>query len=145
MGEIPAGIPQIPGEGATEGFTRNYVTILKGYFCKYICQQSWDNFYEETVLLNVELRKYARAVYNEQTEEEFHNALYDNDADYTRLAKYVLQGLVNQGLLTEEKHEVRDSTYWKTAKLNALCSQIVDVILPGIDSLVEEYDKQHPS
>jgi len=57
----------------------------------------------------------------------------------------VLQCLVNKGLLTEEKHEGRDSTYWKTAKLYAICPQIVDVVLPEIDSLVEEYDRQHPS
>lgn len=57
----------------------------------------------------------------------------------------MLQCLVNKGLLTEEKHEGRDSTYWKTAKLYAICPQIVDVVLPEIDSLVEEYDRQHPS
>jgi hypothetical protein len=35
--------------------------------------------------------------------------------------------------------------YWKSPKLHPLCPQIVQVILPGIDSLVEEYDRQHPS
>ena len=78
---ILAGIPQIPGEGAPEGFTRNYVNVFKGYFCKFACQKNWDNFHEEEVLLNKELRDNARAVFNEQTEQEFHNALYDKDAD----------------------------------------------------------------
>gem|GEM_PF-1802393 len=32
--------------------------------------------------------------------------------------------------------------YWKSPKPHAFCPQIVQVILPGIDSLVEEYDRQ---
>ena len=83
---IPAGIAKPTGEDAPEGFTKNYVTVFKGYFC----QRSWDNFYEEEVLLNEELRTNARAIFNERTEEEFHNERYDNNADYARLAKYVL-------------------------------------------------------
>jgi len=35
--------------------------------------------------------------------------------------------------------------YWKSPKPHAFCPQIVQVILPGIDSLVEEYDREHPS
>jgi hypothetical protein len=62
-----------------------------------------------------------------------------------RYLTYVLNSLVNQGLLTEEKHEGRDSEYWKTTKLYALCPQIVSVELPTIDSLVEEYDILHPT
>jgi hypothetical protein len=108
-----------------------------------MCQKGWDNFYFEKVLLNEELRNNARAVFNEQTEEEFHNALYDNDDDYARLANHVLDCLVNQGLLTEEKHEGLDSTYWKTAKLHALCPEIVRYHLPGIQDMVEQYDRQH--
>lgn len=99
---IPAGIPKPTEEDAPEGFTKNCVTVFKGYFCKYVCQKSWDNFYEEEVLLNEELRTNARAIFNERTEEEFHNARYDNNADYARLAKYVLDCLVRQGLLTRE-------------------------------------------
>jgi hypothetical protein len=49
MTEIPAGSPHVPGEDAPEGFTKNYVTVFKGYFCKYVCKQAWDNFYEEEV------------------------------------------------------------------------------------------------
>lgn len=141
--EIPAGIPQIPGQGAPEGFTKNYVTVFKGYFCKYMCQESRDNFYSEKVLLNQELRNNAKAIFNKKTEEEFHNALYDNDNDYARLVEYELECLVNQGLLTEEKHEGRDSTFWKTPKLYALCPEIVRYDLPGIQDMVEEYDRQH--
>jgi hypothetical protein len=144
MTDIPAGIPQIPGQGAPEGFTRNYVTAFKGYFCKYACNQSQDNFHYSEILLNKELRENAKAIYNEQTEEEFHNALYDNDADYARLVKYVLASLIKQGMLTEEKRGGLDY-YWKTPKLFALCPQIVQVILPVIDPLLEEYDRQHPS
>jgi hypothetical protein len=94
--------------------------------------------------LNKELIENAKAIYNEQTEEEFHNALYDNDAGYARLVKYVLDSLIKQGMLTEGERGGLDY-YWKSPKLHALCSQIVQVILPGIDSLVEEYDRQHPS
>jgi hypothetical protein len=47
-------------------------------------------------------------------------------------------------MFTEEKRGGLEY-YYKTAKLYALCPQIVDVILPGIDSLVEQYDRQHPS
>jgi hypothetical protein len=144
MSEIPAGIPQIPGEDAPEGFTKNYVTVFKGYFCRYACQKSWDNFHYAEILFNQELRDNARAIYNEQTEEEFHNALYDDDADYARLVRYVLDCLVRQGMFTEEKRGGLEY-YYKTVKLYALCPQIVDVILPGIDSLVEQYDRQHPS
>lgn len=144
MSEIPAGIPQIPGEGAPEGFTRNYVNVFKGYFCKYACLKSWDNFHYAEILLNKELRDNAKAIYNDQTEEEFHNALYDNDEDYARLVKYVLNSLINQGMFTEEERGGLDY-YWKTTKLHNLCPQIVQVHLPSIDFLVEEYDKQHPS
>jgi hypothetical protein len=105
-------------------------------------QSNWDDFHEENVLLNEELRDNARAVFNEETEQEFHNALYDNDADYSRLVRFVLAQLIAQGLIREEKHEGRDSTYWKTSKLNALCPKILKYQLPIIDPLVEEYDKQ---
>lgn len=144
MGEIPAGIPQIPGEDAPEGFVKNHVTIFKGYFCKDACQQSKDNFHYAEILLNKELRENAKAVFNKETEDEFHNALYDNDNDYGRLVKYVLDCLIKQGMLTEEKRGGLDY-YWKTPKLYALCPQIVQVILPVIDPLAEEYDRQYPS
>jgi hypothetical protein len=145
MTEIPAGKPQIPGEDAPEGFTRNYVTVVKGHSCKWICKQRWDSVTEYEVLVNEELRTNARAIYNEETEEEFHRALYDNDADYARLIKYVLQCLVNQGLLKVEKHEGQDPLYRKTAKLYALCPEIVKYDLPVTKDMVEEYDRQHPS
>lgn len=139
---IPAGITKPTGEDAPEGFTKNYVTVFKGYFCKYVCQKSWDNFYEEEVLLNEELRTNARAIFNEQTEEEFHNARYDNNTDYARLARYVLDCLVREGLLTKEKQQRRDSTYLRTPKLNEICPQIVKFALPVIQPMVEEYDQR---
>ena len=93
--QVPPGIPQPTGEDAPEGFTKNYITIFKGYFCKSVCQKEWDNFYEEDVLMNEELRNNARAVINEQSEGEFHNALYDSNAGYALLVRYVLDSLVN--------------------------------------------------
>jgi hypothetical protein len=60
---------------------------------KYACQKSRDNFHYAEILLNKELRDNARAIFNDQTEEEFHNALYDNYADYAPLVKYVLDWL----------------------------------------------------
>ena len=65
--EIPAGAPKPTGEDAPEGFTKNYVTIFKGYFCKFACEKEWDDFYEVDVLLNQELRNNARAIFNEKT------------------------------------------------------------------------------
>jgi hypothetical protein len=50
-----------------EGFTKNYVAVFKGYFCKYVCQKEWDNFYED-ILLNEELRNNARSAINELNE-----------------------------------------------------------------------------
>jgi hypothetical protein len=55
--QIPSGIPKPVGEDAPEGFTKNEVTIFKGYFCRYICQKDWDNFYEEQVFMNEELKQ----------------------------------------------------------------------------------------
>ena len=140
---IPAGTPNPTREDAPEGFTVNYITIFKWYFCKYACEKAWDDFYEENVLMNEELRNNARAVLNEQTEEEFHNALYDSNSDYARLVRYVLEHLVSQGLLNKQKQQGRDSIYWRTDKLKELCPDIIRVQLPVIDSLVDEYDRQH--
>jgi hypothetical protein len=134
--------PGIPGVDAPEGFTKNYITIFKGYFCKYVCQKEWDNFYEEDILMNKELRDNARAVINEQNEGEFRGALYDSNAGYALLVRYVLDSLVNQALFKEEREEGRHSVYLRTDKLKALCPEILRVILPVIDSLVEEYDRQ---
>lgn len=92
---IPAGIAKPTGEDAPEGFTKNSVTVFKGYFCKYVCQKSWNNFYED-VLLNEELRTNAKAIFNERTEEEFHNARYDNNADYARFRLPSSAGSVDQ-------------------------------------------------
>jgi hypothetical protein len=138
--DIQLGIPKPTGEDAPAGFTKNEVTIFKGYFCKYICQKEWDNFHEEEVFMNEELRNNARAVFNEKS---FHKALYDNDADYARLARYVLNCLVSRGLLSEEKHAGKDSTYWRTDKLNDLCPEILKYTLPVIDGMIDEYDRQH--
>ena len=139
---IPAGIPSVAGADAPEGFTKNYVTIFKGYFCKHACDKEWDNFYEPDVLMNDELRDRARAVFNEMTEEEFHNALYDNDAAYARLVRYVIDCLINQGLLQFERKGEGDTVYWRTDKMKELCPEILGVDLPVIDDIVRKYDSQ---
>src|SRR2546430_15728109 len=33
------------------------LAVFKSYFCKYVCQKEWDNFYEEDILMNEELRR----------------------------------------------------------------------------------------
>jgi hypothetical protein len=57
----------------------------------------------------------------------------------------VLEELIAQGLFRKEEHEGRDSTYWKTSKLKALCPKTLQYILPIIDPFVDEYDRQHPN
>jgi hypothetical protein len=139
---VPAGIPKVPGVGAPEGFTRNHLTIFKGYFCKFACEKEWDVFYEPEVLLNEELRRNARAVLNEESEEEFHNALYDSNECYARLVRYVLDCLLRQDML-EEKKKPGDTSYWRTEKMRELCPEIRNVLLPVIDDIVERYDAKH--
>jgi glutamyl-tRNA(Gln) amidotransferase subunit E len=125
--------------------TRNDVNVVKGHFCKFACKSNRDNFDKEDILLNEELRNNASALFNEKTEQEIRNALDDNDSDYSRLVRFVSTELIAQGLFREEEHEGRDSTYWKTSKLKALCPKILNFILPIIDPLVEEYDRQQPT
>jgi hypothetical protein len=108
-----------------------------------MCQQAWDNFNEEKVFMNDDLRKNARAVFNKESEEEFHIALYDSDADYSRLARFVLDCLVSRRLLLKEEYPGRDPTYWRTQKLKELCPKITDFDLPVIDPLVDDYERQH--
>jgi hypothetical protein len=139
---IPAGSPQPTGEDAPEGFTRNYVYVFKGYFCRFVCEKEWDDFYQHNVLMNEELRKNARAIFNEESEEEFHNALYNSDSDYARLVRYVLDSLVKLQLFRRNQ-EGGSSVYWRTTKLKELCPETLKVQIPSIDRLVEEYDKRH--
>jgi hypothetical protein len=73
---------------------------------------------------------------------EFQGALYDSNAGYALLVRYVLDSLVNQALFKEKREEGRHSVYLRTDKLKALCPEILRVILSVIDSLVEEYDRQ---
>jgi hypothetical protein len=133
---IPAGIPKPTVEDVPEGFTKNCVTVFKGYFCKYVCQKSWDNFYEEVVLLNEELRTNARAIFNERTEEEFHNARYDNNAGQVRIRLPSSAGSVDQREATTKRFY-----YLKSPKLNEICPQIVKFALLVIQPMVEEYDR----
>jgi hypothetical protein len=53
---------QITPPTGPEGFTKNYVAVFKGYFCKYVCEKEWDNFYEEDILMNEELRNNASTI-----------------------------------------------------------------------------------
>jgi hypothetical protein len=139
--DIP--LPKVPGEDAPEGFNQNEVLIYKGYFCKFMCQQKWDNFNKEQVFMNEQLRGNARALFNKESEEGFHDALYDNDAGYSRLAEVVLNNLVSRGLLEREEKPDREPTYWRTQKLKDLCPKIMASDLPVIDRLVDDYDKEH--
>jgi hypothetical protein len=90
------------------------------------------------------VRDNARAVFNEQTEDEFHNALYDDNSGYRRLVRFVFHELISQGLFIKEERGGRDPEYVRTSKLIALCPQIAEVTLPVIDDLVSEYERQHP-
>jgi hypothetical protein len=111
-------LPKVPGED--KGFNRNEVLVYKGYFCKFMCQKEWDNFNEEQVFLNEELKEYARALYSEESEKVFLEEIFDPDASYQKMTRFVLNSLVNQGLL-EREQEPNESTYWKTLKLKELC------------------------
>jgi len=73
----------------------------------------------------------------------FTEQLYDSEEGYSRLARYVLDCLVNRGALREEKHHGQDFAYWRTDRLKALCPEIMRVMLPVIDRIVDEYDRQH--
>jgi hypothetical protein len=130
-------LPKVPGEDAPEGFNRNEVLVYKGYFCKFMCQKEWDNFSEEQIFLNQELKENARALYNEESEKAFLEEIFDQDAEYQRLTRFVLNSTLSQGLLERE-----ETTYWKTSKLKELCPKILAYDLPVIDPLVDEYDKQ---
>src|SRR5687767_14114900 len=132
MGEddhLHIGVPKVAGVNAPPGFTSNHVTIVKGYFCKYMCDQTKNSFHSEEVLMNESFRKYGPAVFNKESEEEFHKALYDQKAEYSQLAEYVLNDLIGQGLIIEQKND-GDSTYIGTEKLGILCPKIASVILP---------------
>jgi hypothetical protein len=131
-------LPKVSGEDAPEGFNKNEVLVYKGYFCKFMCQKEWDNFSEEQIFLNQELKDNARALYNEESEKVFLEEIFDQDAEYQRLTRFVLNSLISQSLLKRE-----EATYWKTSKLKELCPKILAFVLPGIDYLVDEYDKQH--
>jgi hypothetical protein len=61
---------------------------------------------------------------------------------YYRLVRFVLDCLVDKGLLEENKQKDADSVYWRTDKLKALCPEILRVGLPVIDALVRQYDKK---
>jgi hypothetical protein len=63
----------------------------------------------------------------------------------TTLTRFVSAELIAQGLFREEEHEGRDPAYWKTSKLKALCPKILKFILPIIDPVVKEYDRQQPN
>jgi hypothetical protein len=144
MGEddhLQIGVPKVREVDASPGFTSNHVTIVKGHFCKYTCKQTKNIFYSEDVLLNEEFRKEAPGVFNKESEEEFHKASYDQQAEYNQLAEYVLKELISEGLIIEEKKEWC-SAYIPTEKVGNLCRRIESIILPSINKLVEEYDEQ---
>jgi hypothetical protein len=135
MSDIHIGIPKVSGQdGIPEPFNLNDVLIFKGKFCKYICNQEWDNFNEEEMLLNPEIKQSILAsAYNE---EFIHKAVYDNNELFAKLAKHVFKSLIEQGLLEEQKDEDQITVYWKTNKLKALCPEIVRHADVVIDKMV---------
>jgi hypothetical protein len=128
--------PKVPGEDAPEGFNRDEVISYTGYISKFMCQVERDSFDEEEVIKNEELREIARAVFNEQSQEDFL-------AGYSRLARYILDWLIGRGLLKKEESPDRNPTYWKTQKCKDLCPRILEFELPIIDRLVDDYDRDH--
>ena len=138
-------VPKVPGDGGLpEGFNASDIHIFEGYFCKFMCKNNWDNFYEVQVYTNDEFKTHARAIYNNESERDSMEKIFDADADYQRMTRYVITSLVNQDLLTKELESDGSSySYWKTSKLKELCPNILAVGLPSIDFLVDEYDKEH--
>ena len=61
-------VPNVVGD---EGFTGKEVYLFKNYFCKHMCENEWDNFYEDQIFLNDEFRTDARAIFNEETHKDF--------------------------------------------------------------------------
>jgi hypothetical protein len=137
--DVPA--PKVPGEDAPGGFNRNEVLVYKEYFCKYMCQNNWDNFSDMEVFSNEQLKENARALYNKESEETFLEEIFEPDAGYQRMARFVVDSLVKQGLL-EREEKPNEAIYLRTSKLKELCSKILAYNLPVIDALVEEYNKQ---
>lgn len=67
--------------------------------------------------------------------------IFNEDAEYQKMTKFVINSLVNQGLLTRKLESDGSSySYWKTSKLKELCPKFLAVDLTSIDSLVNEYD-----
>ena len=137
-------VPKVPGDNAPEGSNVNEVHIYKAYFCKYMCQSEHDNFYEDQIFNNDEFKTQARAIYNEETQKDFLDKIFDSDAEYQKMTRFVISSLENQGLLTREvESDGSTYAYRKTSKLRELCPKILGVDLPSIDFLVDEYDKEH--
>jgi hypothetical protein len=137
-------VPKVPGDGGLpKDSNESEIHIFKGYFCKFMCQKEHDNFYEHQIFDNDEFKTYAGAIYNKETEEDFLEKIFDSDAEYQKMTRFVIGDLVNKGLL--DKKVKPDGTvleYQKTSKLKAICPEILGVGLPSIDYLVEKYDKE---
>jgi hypothetical protein len=137
-------VPKITGDDAPEGFNKNEVLVYKGYFCKYMCQKEWDNFSEEKVFLNDELRDNARALYNQESEKAFVEEIFESETNYQQMTRFVVNSLVDIGLL-EKEEKPGEIIYWRTSKLKDLCPMILSYDLPVIDALVIDYDKSRDS
>ena len=133
-------IPKVTGEDAPEGFNRNEILVYKGYFCKYMCQKEWDNFSEEQVFLNDELRNNARALYNQESEKAFLDEIFESEASYQQMTRFVVNSMVDIDLL-EKEEKPGQTIYSRTSKLKDLCPMILSYDLPVIDALVKEYNR----
>jgi hypothetical protein len=136
-------LPKVVGDNAPKGSNINEVRIYKGYFCKFMCQHDWDNFNELQVFTNDEFKTHARAIYNDETERVFMENIFDSDAEFQKMTRFVIETLVNLGLLTKRlESDGSTYTYYKTSKLKELCPKIMEVGLPSIDFLVDKHDSR---
>lgn len=138
-------VPKVPGDGGLpKDSNESEIHIFKGYFCKFMCQKEHDNFYEHQIFDNDEFKTYAGAIYNKETEEDFLEKIFDSDAEYQKMTRFVIDSLVSQGLLDKKlKPDGTILEYQRTSIMKALCPEILAVALPSIDYLIDKYNKEH--
>ena len=123
---------------------RNDVYVFKNYFIKHMCENEQDNFYEDGVFSNDEFRTHARTIYNEETKKDFLEKIYDQDANYQKMIRGVIDSLVNRGLLRREEMADRATNeYWKTDLLKELCPEVRRAQSPDIDAILDKHNKEH--
>ena len=91
-------VPNVVGD---EGFTGKEVYLFKNYFCKHMCENEWDNFYEDQIFLNDEFKTHARAIFNEETHKDF--------LEKTLIQMQIIKGCPGQLLLFGESGLIEKS------------------------------------